>query len=48
MIWEYTDNVATDVDKPKEGASKEIPVKRGQVCYIVLTSSFFNLVLNGV
>lgn len=34
VIWEYTDNVATDVDKAKEGASKEIPVKRGQVSLV--------------
>ncbi|XP_052500905.1 terminal uridylyltransferase 7 [Budorcas taxicolor] len=34
VVWEYTDNVAGDVDSAKEEAPKEMAVKRGQVSLI--------------
>ncbi|KAM5258179.1 terminal uridylyltransferase 7 isoform 3-T5 [Hipposideros larvatus] len=34
VVWEYTDNATGDADTAKEEASKEIPVKRGQVSLI--------------
>ncbi|XP_020771126.2 terminal uridylyltransferase 7 isoform X1 [Odocoileus virginianus] len=34
VVWEYTDNVAGDVDSTKEEAPKEMAIKRGQVSLI--------------
>ncbi|XP_044942022.1 terminal uridylyltransferase 7 isoform X3 [Mustela putorius furo] len=34
VFWEYTESAAGDADTAKEGAPKEMPVKRGQVSLI--------------
>ena len=51
VVWEYTDNVAGDVDSAKEEAPKEMAVKRGQVCSLsclVLPFVFKSVVNCGV
>ncbi|KAL4826209.1 hypothetical protein H8958_020998 [Nasalis larvatus] len=35
VIWEYTDSAAGDTDTAKEEASRETPIKRGQVSLIL-------------
>ena len=48
MVWEYTDNVAGDVDSTKEEAPKEMAIKRGEVCSLscLVLPFIFNSVVN--
>jgi hypothetical protein len=34
VVWEYMDNAAGDINTAKEEAPKEMPVRRGQVCFL--------------